>query len=446
MNQEELNQLWKNVLAEIQTEVSGANYLTLFKNTALLSHEEHVATIAAPSSIVIDLLKKRFYDLTKKSVDRQFGEDTSLIFVPKTQPTTSLKDVGPLFTDVSDQRPTKKLPRVREDFTFQNFAVSGSNQLAFVSATTVAKKIGAMYNPLFIYGPVGVGKTHLMHAVANDVFQKSQNKKILYTTSEEFTNEVVEAIRGNNTSQMKRRFRELDLLMIDDIQFIAGKERVQEELFHTFNILVDRSSQIILTSDRPPQEIRKVEKRLLSRFSGGLTVDIDSPDFELRCAILLTKAKKFNFDLGIETAKVIAEKTKDTRELEGLLLRVMTEASSQNSEASPELATSALEARGDMKKAFYPDDVLKNICSFYDVKPTQVKGVKRDARLVRARQVCMYVFKKEGNLTYSEIGNLLGGRDHTTIMHGVEKIDNLLRSEKHSEESLGILGSVKGSG
>jgi len=437
MGQEELNQLWKNVLAEIQTEVSGANFLTLFKNTTLLSHEDHVATISAPSAIVIDLLKKRFYDLTKKSVDKQFGEDTKIIFVPKTQPTTT-RDVGPLFATTPDQKPIKKLPRVREEFTFQNFAVSGSNQLAFVSATTVAKKIGTMYNPLFIYGPVGVGKTHLMHAVANEVFQKNQNKKILYTTSEEFTNEVVEAIRGNNTSQMKKRFRELDLLMIDDIQFIAGKERVQEELFHTFNILVDGSSQIILTSDRPPQEIKKVEKRLISRFSGGLTVDVESPDFELRCAILLTKAKKFNFDLDIETAKVIAEKTKDTRELEGLLLRVMTEASSQDSGASPELAASALEGRHDIKRAFYPDDVLKNICDFYGVKPTQVKGEKRDARLVRARQVCMYVFKTEGGLTYSEIGNLLGGRDHTTIMHGVEKIDGLLKSEKFSEESLGI--------
>lgn len=445
MLQEELNTLWKKVLAEIQTEVSGANFLTLFKNTSLLSHEDGVATIAAPSSIVIDLLKKRFYDLVKKSVDKQFGEDTKIIFVPKA-PIAAPSDSGPLFSDRINQKPIKKLPRVREDYTFQNFAVSGSNQLAFVSTTTVAKKLGNMYNPLFIYGPVGVGKTHLMHAVANEAFTKNPNKKILYTTSEEFTNEVVEAIRGNNTSQMKKRFRELDLLMIDDIQFIAGKERVQEELFHTFNILVDKSAQIILTSDRPPHEIRKVEKRLTSRFSGGLTVDIESPDFELRCAILLTKAKKFNFDLDIDTAKVIAEKTKDTRELEGLLLRVMTEASTQDAEATPELATSALEARGEMKKAFYPDEVLKSICDYYDVKPTQVKGAKRDARLVRARQVCMYVFKTEGDLTYSEIGNLLGGRDHSTIMYGVEKIDGLLKTKQYSEESLGILGSSRKSG
>jgi chromosomal replication initiator protein len=176
MGQDELNNLWKKILAEIQTEVSGANYLTLFKNTTLLSHEDHVATIAAPSAMIIDLLKKRFYDLVKKAVDKHLGGDTNIIFVPKA-PVVSNSNIGPLFADAVGSRVIKKIPRVREDYTFQNFAVSGSNQLAYVSATTVAKKLGSMYNPLFIYGPVGVGKTHLMHAVANESFTKNQNKK-----------------------------------------------------------------------------------------------------------------------------------------------------------------------------------------------------------------------------------------------------------------------------
>jgi chromosomal replication initiator protein len=438
MQSTDLEKMWKKVLTQIRLEVSGANFLTLFKNTALLSLEDNVATIAAPSTIVIDLLNKRFYEVIKKAVDSETKVDTKIIFVPKA-PTPVEKDEGPLFA-VSEKitKPIGHVPRIRPDYIFQNFAVSGSNQLAFVSASTIAKKIGAIYNPFFIYGPVGVGKTHLMHAIANEVYQKTPDKKIMYTTSEEFTNEVVEAIRNNTTADMKRRFRNLDLLMIDDIQFIAGKERVQEELFHTFNILVDKTAQIILTSDRPPQEMRKVEKRLLSRFSGGLTVDIDSPDFELRCAILLTKAKKFNFDLDIETAKIIAEKTEDTRELEGLLLRVMTEASSQDSNASPDIASKALERNEPIRKAFYPEETIKSICEFYNIKPTQLKGVKRDAKLVRARQVCMYVFKNQGGLTYSEIGNLLGGRDHTTIMHGVGKIEDLINSNKYTEEALGI--------
>ncbi len=436
-----IDQLWEKVLAEIQTEVSGANFLTLFKNTTLLSLEDKVATISAPSPMIIDLLNKRFYEITKKVIDKHTGEDVKIIFVPKAiqKPNTNPADHGPLFSALQPvEKPIGHLPRVRPDFIFQNFAVSGSNQLAFVSANTVAKKLGTTYNPLFIYGPVGVGKTHLMHAVANEAYADDPNRKIMYITSEEFTNEVVEAIRTNDTARMKRRFRNLDLIMIDDIQFVAGKERVQEELFHTFNILVDNQAQIILTSDRPPSELRKVEKRLVSRFSGGLTVDIDSPDYELRCAILLTKAKKFNFDLDIETAKIIASKTEDTRELEGLLLRVMSEASSEEGNLSPDMAKKALSAKRETPRTMFPEEVIKILCEFYGVKPTALKGDKRDAKLVRARQTCMFVLKKEGGLTYAEIGNLLGGRDHTTVMHGVEKIELLLANEKYTEEALGI--------
>lgn len=431
--------IWQKVLSEIQTEVSKANFLTLFKSTSLLSLEDNVATIAAPSTMIIDLLNKRFYELIKKSVDKNIGPNTQIIFVPKAPIIEVNKaESGPLFSVSEKPRMVGHLPRIRPEYTFQNFAVSDTNQLAFVSSTTVAKKIGSVYNPLFIYGPVGVGKTHLMQAVANEVYQKTPDKKILYLTSEDFTNEVVEAIRGNDTAKMKRKFRNLDLLMIDDIQFIGGKERVQEELFHTFNILVDNTSQIILTSDRPPSEIKKVEKRLLSRFSGGLTVDIESPDFELRCAILLTKAKKFNFNLNIETAKVIAQKTEDTRELEGLLLRVMSIASSNEEGVNPELAKTALSGNGFVKKRLYPEEVIKNICDFYNLKPTQLKSVKREALIVRARQVCMYILKKEAGFTFSEIGNLLGGRDHTTIMYGVERIEDLLSQKKFTKEALGI--------
>ncbi len=434
----EAQELWQKVLSEIQTEVSSANFLTLFKNTFLISYEDGVATIAAPSTMIIDLLNKRFLGVIKSVVDKHTGADTEIIFVPRAVPNPSQSDsIGPLFEASKKEKTVGHLPRVRPEYTFQSFAVSGSNQLAYVSSTAVAKKPGTTYNPLFIYGPVGVGKTHLMQAVANEVYKNSPDKKILYITSEEFTNEVVEAIRNNETARMKRKFRNLDLMLIDDIQFIAGKERVQEELFHTFNILVDNSSQIIMTSDRPPFEIGKVEKRLLSRFSGGLTVDIESPDFELRCAILLTKAKKYNFELDIETAKVIAQRTEDTRELEGLLLRVMTQATSTEEAPTPGLAEKAL-AGGVREKRAHPDEVIRTICDFYDVKSTQLRGEKRDARLVRARQTCMYVLKKDLGLTYVEIGNLLGGRDHTTIMHGVNKIGQMLEDKETNEELLGI--------
>src|SRR3972149_1163747 len=230
---EDLKKLWNTILGEIEVEVSKANFLTLFKRTSLISLENNVATIAAPSTMIIDLLQRKFYDIIKKSVDKNIGAEAQIIFVPKVVMEvleTAVKD-GTLFSD--DEKVGKPIghpPRVRADYTFENMAVSSSNQLAFVSATTVAKNPGVTYNPLFIYGPTGVGKTHLMQAVANEVYFKNPNRRILYTTSEEFTNEVVEAIRTNNTANMKRRFRELDLLIIDDIQFIAGKEKIQEEL------------------------------------------------------------------------------------------------------------------------------------------------------------------------------------------------------------------------
>jgi len=438
---EENKILWSKILGEIEVEVSRANFLTLFKRTSLLSLEGDSLTIAAPSVMIIDLLQRRFYEVIKNSVDKHVGTNSKIIFVPKIlAPEEKAEKNGPLF-DESEKPSTivGHLPRVRPDYTFENLAVSGSNQLAFVSASTVAKNSGKTYNPLFIYGPTGVGKTHLMQAIANEVYQKNPNKKIIYITSEEFTNEVVDAIRSNSTTFMKRRFRNIDLLIIDDIQFIAGKEKVQEELFHTFNILVDNAAQIVLSSDRPPSEIKRVEKRLLSRFSGGLTVDIGTPDFELRTAILLIKAKKYGFDLPIEVAKEIAGKSQDARSLEGVLLRMVTEAETKGVNITSDLVQSVLKTtQQEDRGVFHPDEVINNICAYYKIKPTQIKSAKRDAFLVRARQVAMYVLKKDLGLTFVEIGNILGGRDHTTIIHGVEKVEKMIEEGGFSQELLGI--------
>ncbi len=432
----ENQELWSRILGEIETEVSKAIFFTLFKQTSLLSFEEKVVTIAAPSTMIIDLLQKRFCQIIKKTVDKHTGIDAQIIFVPKyILPPQVPEKTGPLFWEEKSTTTIGHLPRVRKDYTFQTFAVSQSNQLAYVSAQTVVKKIGSAYNPLFIYGPVGVGKTHLMQAVANHIYENCEGKKIVYITSEEFTNEVVEAIRTNDTARMKRKFRNVDVLIIDDVQFIGGKERVQEELFHTFNTLVDKYSQIVLSSDRPPSEIKKLEKRLSSRFMGGLTVDVEPPDFELRTAILLIKAKGYDFNLSIEAAKQIAEKVEDTRELEGTLLRVITESQILETDISGPLIDRVLGNKSDRGINHYrPDEIIKNVCDFYKIKPTQIRGEKRSAFLVRARQIAMYLLRKELNLSYVEIGNSLGGRDHTTVMYGVEKIENLLLNKRFSDE------------
>lgn len=468
----DLASLWNKILKEIRTEVSQANYGFLFQQTHLISLEDNTATVGAPSVIIINLLQSRFLQQIKKTLCAHMGKEMAVVFVPKTMPIVNKRPVkeSPLFgndqsttsqlhqaTNNTGLRPVFEkqestnlvvghLPRVRVDFTFANFAVSSTNQLAFVSATNVARNIGKSYNPFFIYGPVGVGKTHLMHAIANEVYRREPDKKIIYITSEEFTNEVVEAIRNNETAKMKRRFRSAYLLLIDDIQFIAGKDKVQEELFHTFNILIDNGSQIALSSDRPPQEIKKLERRLSSRFAGGLSIDIEAPSFELKTAIVMIKAKKYGCDLQIDAAKALAEGAEDTRTLEGLLIRVITQAETTNSTINLGFVKQVLGGVVEEKSEhIHPEDIIKSVCEYYNVKPTALKGPRRDASLVRARQVTMYILKDQLKLTQVEIGNLLGGRDHTTIMYGVDKIRGLVENKDMIKEDIkGIINHLHG--
>lgn len=434
--EKQLQDVWSSVLAILETEVSPVTFKMVFKETALLSVDKNIATIAVPSSIMISIIR-RFSKTIKKALEKHYGE-VEIEFAAKTvHPQKTIQDLGPLFAEEKKPKAVSfSLARVRQDYTFETMAVSSSNQLAYVSATTVAKNPGKSYNPLFIYGPVGVGKTHLMHAIANDVYQKDPTKKIIYQTSEEFTNDVVDAIRANQTQGMKKKYRSANLLIIDDIQFLAGKEKVQEELFHTFNILIDNSSQIVLSSDRPPNEIKKLEKRLSSRFAGGLTVDVETPDFELRTAILLIKAKKLGIELPIETAKTIAQNTQDARRLEGDLLRIITEAAAKNKDISEIALKKTNGVVGFQKGRIHSEDVIKNVCFYYNIKPTQLKGPRRTSSLARARQICMYLLQKELGMTLVEIGNILGGRDHSTVMHGVDKIEFLFQSEKGIQDEI----------
>lgn len=446
MTDSQLTPLWNTVLTEVKTKVSQGTFNVLFKPTMLLSLDDDIATIATPSKMVLDLLQKRFVDQIKNSLQKQTEKDIDVLFIIKSMPQQPSRKKAPdsqtpLFSETEQraERPAQPfaghLPRVRPDFTFSNFAVSNTNQLAFVSSQRVAENIGQSYNPLFIYGPVGVGKTHLMHAIANDAYQKNPMRKIIYITSEEFTNEVVEAIRNNDTARMKKRFRSAYILVIDDIQFIEGKEKVQEELFHTFNILIDNGSQICLTSDRPPHEIKKLQSRLSSRFAGGLTVDIGTPDLELKTAIIKKKAEKFGKELPTDVALFLAENAEDARSLEGLLLRLITQTAT--AEITIELARHALKSTVQERSTkTHPDDVITAVCTYYQIKSTQLKGPKRDASLVRARQVCMYLLRKDLGITNVEVGHLLGGRDHTTIMHGSDKIAKLVDNKDEVSEDI----------
>lgn len=434
-----MEELWKSVLAEIELEVSKPTFHTFFKGTQMISFENSIVTISSSTRIMSDYIEQRYYALIKRVLDKKTEKNVSLVFISHgKRKLISEKNPGPLFSQEANQR--KRPSRIRQDYTFDTLAVSESNQLAYTAALTVSGNPGGKYNPLFLYGTVGVGKTHLMHSVANKIFDEEANIRVLYLTTEEFTNEVVEAIRDKTTASLRRKFRNVDLLLLDDIQFLSGKERVQEELFHTFNTLIDRGSQVIFSSDRPPHEIKKIEARLASRFEGGLTIDIQPPDFELRTAILLIKSRKYNMGLSLEHAKLIAQRITDARALEGFLLKLSSIVTyTKQSSITEETIAKLLGKPKEEIKVLHPDSIINAICEYYNIKTTQLKGSKRDSLLVKPRHICMYILKEEAGLTLVEIGNLLGGRDHTTVMHGVEKVRDLILHSDRTREELTLL-------
>lgn len=436
-----MDELWNSVLAEIEVQVSKPQFITFFRGTSLVSLENSIATIASPTHMTADYIEKRYYSLIKQALDKKSEENVSLVFITKRIAPKENAEAGPLFAVSKKQPMIEKRPlRIREDYTFDNLAVSESNQLAYTAASAVALEPGVKYNPLYLYGTVGVGKTHLMNSIANDLFDKNPNAKILYMTTEEFTNEIVESIQSKQTTQMRRKFRNVDLLLLDDIQFLSGKEKVQEELFHTFNTLIDKKKQVVFSSDRAPHEIKKIESRLISRLEGGLNIDIQPPDFELRTAILLIKAEKFGLNLPVELAKLASEKIEDTRALEGFVLKLSGLMASSNSfEITEDLVNKAVGIKRAEAKRVHPDDVINAVCKYFDLKPTQLKGTKRTSGLVRARHICMYLLKEELGLTFSDIGNILGGRDHTTVMHGVDKIKEMSVNSTSSNEEISYI-------
>lgn len=430
--------LWKNILEELKISVSKATFQTVFLQTRLLSLENNIANIACHSGYIQRFIEDRYYSLIKDAIDRQTKSNNSLIFTIKPFPSINSGVIGPLFSkNMSDQNINtyiKTVANLKSDYTFDNFAVSSSNQLPFAAATAVAKNIGTAYNPLFLWGGVGVGKTHLMHAIAHEALKNNPNLKIICSPGEEFTNEIVNAIKNKTTDLFKKKYRSANLLLLDDVQFIAGKETIQEEFFHTFNAIHTAGGQIVLTSDRPPGEIAKLEERLRSRFEAGLIVDIPNPDFELRTAILLIKLNQRKINLDMDQAQLIAANIDMTRKMEGFLTRLITEVETKKIPITNELITSLLEkSNPDIAsgvKIIKPKEVIEKIAEYYNIKTSQLKSPTRVKGIVFPRHILMYLLKIELKLPYMEIGEVLGGRNHTTIMHGVNKITNLLKDNE----------------
>lgn len=323
-----------------------------------------------------------------------------------------------------------KKSNINPEHTFENFAVSPTNEVAFAGATAVAKNPGITYNPFFIYGDVGVGKTHLMHATGIRILENNPATNIVYCIGEQFTNEIIEAIQTKKTPQFRNRYRKVNVLLIDDIQFIAGKDFVQEEFFHTFNAIKTAGGQVIMTADKPPHEIKFLEDRLRSRFEEGLAIDVQEPNFELRTAILLIKAKQIGMNLPMECAQQIAQHTTSTRKLEGFLKNIFAKVSVNNTPITTGLISEFLKQQGkedvpEEKRAFIrPREMIKYICKHYNVSEQLLYGPKRARPIVTPRQYAMYLLRIDLKLSFQEIGRIFGGRDHTTVMHAVEKVSN----------------------
>lgn len=312
-------------------------------------------------------------------------------------------------------------------YRFDNFAVSSTNQVAYAAAQAVAQAPGTSYNPLFIHGGVGVGKTHLAQSVARQVLEKNPEKKVLFCPGDRFTNEMIESIRSRSTERFRKKYRNLTVLIVDDVQFIAGKEAVQEEFFHTFNSIVGAGGQIILTSDRPPFQIKKLEDRLTSRFSGGLVVDIQSADFELRTAILLIKSKEKGIELDIEAAKIISERITDSRALEGALLSIYARTLGKKEKVDLEAIEEFFEEKTTKAaRKISPHDIIKAVCSFYNIKQSLIKSSLRSEQVALPRQIIMFLLRRELKLKYEEIAYMIKRKDHTTVLHGENKIKSLL--------------------
>lgn len=311
-------------------------------------------------------------------------------------------------------------------YRFDNFAVSSTNQVAFAAAQAVSKKPGTSYNPLFLYGGVGVGKTHLAQAVARTLLEKDPQRKVFFCPGDQFTNELIESIREHSQPKFRRKYRGLSMIIVDDIQFIAGKQTVQEEFFHTFNAVVSSGGQVILTSDRPPSEIKNLEDRLRSRFSGGLIVDLQPPDFELRTAILLIKAQEKGIEIDMEAAKVISQEVSDARALEGALLSMYAKVLGIKEKIDLEVVEMFFQDQSKkIINKITVGDVVKTVCSFYNIKQSQIKSSTRVEEISHARQLVMYFLRNELKIKLEEIAYILKRKDHTTIMHGVEKISRL---------------------
>ena len=425
-----------------KAEMSEVSFNTWIKSCEPISISNDTIRISVPNSFTQDILEKRYKDLVAnsiKSICSKLYKIEFLIASDIKSDETSKEDTPELKKNkavlISDELSTTLNPK----YTFDSFVIGNSNRFAHAASLAVAEAPAKAYNPLFIYGGVGLGKTHLMHAIGHYILDSNPNARVEYVSSEKFTNELINAIKDDKNEEFRNKYRNVDVLLIDDIQFIAGKERTQEEFFHTFNALHDANKQIILSSDRPPKEIPTLEDRLRSRFEWGLIADIQVPDFETRMAILKKKADVEKLNVANEVMVYIATKIKSNiRELEGALIRIVAYSSLTNKEITVDLASEALKDIISKKqgKNITISIIQDIVASYFNLRIEDLKSQRRTRNIAYPRQIAMYLSRKLTDMSLPKIGEEFGGRDHTTVIHAYEKISENLNTDESLQHTI----------
>ncbi|HHW01351.1 MAG TPA: chromosomal replication initiator protein DnaA [Thermoanaerobacterales bacterium] len=427
----DLSSLWHQVLKILSSELNNdVSFNTMLKPAKLVSIDKNIATVEVPNAFLKHVIEKRYINLLKDILGSILKQDLSIVIKANDDTNLSMAGIESYSSTFLDQHDSKSFSEesttsLNQKYTFDTFVVGNSNRFAHAASLAVAQSPAKAYNPFFIYGGVGLGKTHLMHAIGHYILSQNPNCKVVYISSERFTNELINSIKDDKNVEFRNKYRTIDVLLIDDIQFIAGKERTQEEFFHTFNALHEANKQLVISSDRPPKEIPTLEERLRSRFEWGLITDIQPPDFETRIAILLKKASMENLTVPDDVINFIATKIEtNIRELEGALIRIVAYSSLTNCPIDIKLAEHVLkDILPDQKtKKITISDILQEVGRHFSLKVEDFKAKKRTKDLAFARQIAMYLCSELTDLSLPKIGEEFGGRDHTTVIHARDKI------------------------
>ncbi|MFH1129464.1 MAG: chromosomal replication initiator protein DnaA [Patescibacteria group bacterium] len=446
------HELWQSVLNEIELSISKANFITWFKNTHIISQKDGKVVVGVPNGFTKEWLENKYNKIIFKALRSSLGrvKEISYIIASTAKPTNGKvnkkeekKEKRPIVIkeqlDIREYK-TNESTNLNPRYTFDSFVVASFNELAHAAARSVVNDLGKVYNPLFIYGGVGVGKTHLIQAIGNEIY-KTKNKNVVYLSSEKFSADLITSISEGKVEQFKEKYRKADVLIIDDIQFLAGKEKTQEIFFHTFNSLYEKNKQIILSSDRPPKAIPTLEERLRSRFEGGMIADISMPEFETRLVILKKKAQEVGIELSDEALSYIASNVqRNIRELEGALNRVVAFIRMNNTIPTQKQLIKVLKTiiSNPQKRTNYKR-IAEIVAEFYDINVNELINRSRRQEIVKPRQIAMYLMREELKSSYPFIGSKLGGRDHTTAIYACEKIRREKENNNELEQDINLI-------